>query len=285
MDKICAYCKKDLIGKYSIFGGKNYHIACYENYIQLKCAHCKRNLIGQYTVSGGKNYHIACYENNLLPKCEWCKQNLTGQYTVFEGKNYHQSCYNTHIQLKCSYCKQGINGTYMLDDWGNKVCQAHQLKHCSSCGRIIIPTNTAVRPVNQRYYCGPCTGIAVNNPAPVPGSYQKILNYFNARCILNVLNATPISIVDNVTLQSKSSSGKDPDLRGLAQTTAIQHGWGGKKVFSHHIFILGGMPKIEFEAVFAHELLHTWLNQHDIKMSFQDNLWVNFKLNFKNILE
>ena len=30
------------------------------------------------------------------------------------------------------------------------------------------------------------------------------------------------------------------------------------------------MPLIEFESVLAHELLHTWLNQNEIKMSTQE---------------
>jgi len=36
---------------------------------------------------------------------------------------------------------------------------------------------------------------------------------------------------------------------------------------SHQIGILPGLPKVEFEAVMAHELLHVWQQEHQVKFS------------------
>ena len=44
-----------------------------------------------------------------------------------------------------------------------------------------------------------------------------------------------------------------------------------KKITQHvnpfQIFILFGLPRIEFEAVLAHELLHVWLHQNEVALS------------------
>ena len=45
-----------------------------------------------------------------------------------------------------------------------------------------------------------------------------------------------------------------------------------KKVISieHSIFILDRLPRLKFEGVLAHELIHVWLNAREIKMPLKD---------------
>lgn len=169
------------------------------------------------------------------------------------------------MELKCAICKQGINGTYYSDEWGNNVCYKHTIKYCDSCNRII--TTTIPKPVNKRYYCAHCQSIAVNTSTSTANLYKNILGIYNKYTIKNVPETVPIHIVDKTTLIAPSNAVNTTDVLGLAVTNTHWSSLSTRKTFEHTIYILGGLPMIEFEAVLAHELLHTWLNQYEIKMT------------------
>ena len=195
--------------------------------------------------------------------CSHCMQLITGEYTVAGDKKYHTACYKNFIELKCTVCRQGISGTYYNDEWGNNVCARHTLRNCNSCNRII--TNPDAKPVNTRYYCTKCMAVAVNSNVPATAAALKILNIYTKYGILNVPVSVPVQVIDKASLISLSNSVNTGDILGLAVTNTTWQGVQNKN-FKHTIYILGGMPLIEFEAVMAHELLHTWLNQYEVKM-------------------
>ncbi|MBC7555125.1 MAG: protein DA1 [Taibaiella sp.] len=194
--------------------------------------------------------------------CTYCKRPIEGEYTIAGNANYHTACYNSHVALKCCICHNPINGTYLHDDWGNNACAHHTIKHCDSCNRITpLPA-----PVNGRYYCPGCTATAANSTAAIPAVYKNILAVFT-RYGINAPVGVPVHIVDKPTLTTAAKSINTPHLLGLAVTNTHTSGLFGGKTFTHNIYILGGLPALEFEAVLAHELLHTWLNQYGVKMT------------------
>ncbi len=197
--------------------------------------------------------------------CSYCNKPITGEYIILGDKKYHTSCFKDHIELKCGICHQGINGNYLHDEWGNNVCAHHNARYCDSCSKIITTNNT--RPVNGRYYCQSCTAISVNSSVHTASVYQNILKTYNRYGIQQVPANVPVHIVDAKALAAKSSSLSTPDLLGLAVTGSKWSNFSPVKTFTHDIYILGGLPVPEFESVLAHELLHTWLNQYEVKMN------------------
>jgi len=71
----------------------------------LDCDHCRRELVGQYTVYEGKNLHDRCYYDHYAQYCGICGQAITGQY-------YHNTwgdvVHAFHIGEfpSCEYCSR-----------------------------------------------------------------------------------------------------------------------------------------------------------------------------------
>ena len=59
-------------------------------------------------------------------------------------------------------------------------------------------------------------------------------------------------------MQKKFGGQPHGNLKGLTKTEKYHD-----KKYNHTIYILSGLPKIEFEAVLAHELLHIWLSENE----------------------
>lgn len=194
--------------------------------------------------------------------CEHCGKLIFIDYCSYGNKNYHHSCFTNFIQPKCSICNKGINGAYYKDNWGNTICDSHTAAHCDSCEKFI--DKKTAKFIDERYYCKNCSDTSINKDIQVAPIYSKIINIYNKYGILSVPANLPVNILDinNLMIKSKSNS---KGVKGLAETSTMISIF--RKSYSHKIYILSNLPALEFEAVLAHELLHTWLNQYDIDMS------------------
>ena len=79
----------------------------------------------------------------------------------------------------------------------------------------------------------------------------------------------PVHLVGRHYLKEKSKQKFNDKAKGFThcKTTYLN----GKTAFlKQDIYILSGLPELEFKGVLAHEILHTWLNKHQVKMSDND---------------
>ena len=79
----------------------------------------------------------------------------------------------------------------------------------------------------------------------------------------------PIKLVNLNDLQSKSGALAHSQLKGFTQMIRNYNGeirqYSSGKIYQ--LYLLFGLPRIEFEAVLAHELLHVWIYENDLDLS------------------
>jgi hypothetical protein len=201
-------------------------------------------------------------------RCVYCNKNISTNYIDFDGKSYHVECYNSAIELTCCICNTPITGLYYYDEWSNRACDSHNVEFCSSCNRIL--TTNRNKKVDNRKYCKYCTESCVDTNNIIAKAYQRILKLFNAVEIKAINENVKINLVTNTEIAQLANDTSNSDIMGLTCTYFSGSYFGSQKIFEHRIHILSSLPFIEFESVLAHELLHTWLNENDIKMCQAD---------------
>ena len=75
----------------------------------------------------------------------------------------------------------------------------------------------------------------------------------------------PINLVDLNQLNEKAGNLSHLKLKGFTHFEKKSNSLTNSDK-PYHIFILSGLPRIEFEAVLAHEFLHIWLEINSIQL-------------------
>ena len=165
----------------------------------------------------------------------------------------------------CTICLQVLTGEYSIDAWENPFHSHHANEgiFCHSCSRIISQgiTQGGVRYTDGRHLCSLCQASVVESDSTIYSAYTSVIEQFIAVGIHNIPHNIPIKLINLIELNSKCSQ-SHVDLKGFTHTA---HKY--KTQPNYTIFILFGLPQIEFEAVLAHELLHVWLDQNKIRLS------------------
>ena len=170
----------------------------------------------------------------------------------------------------CSICLQPLDNIFSVDPWGNAFHTKHEHEgiFCHSCSRIISQGVTQGGYIysDGRHLCRLCKITAVHDNSAIQSADKSVISQFDSVGITNIPNDIPISLVGLKQLNQKAGELSHIKLKGFtridpALDKAIQ------SVYSFQIFILFGLPRIEFEAVLAHELLHVWLQQNQIILS------------------
>lgn len=266
---VCAKCKKVIHGKYHVLNREYYHPLCYKKRVGLFCAKCGKPIEGSWIVYNGKKYHSQC----TPLRCTICGKALSGEYFSDKGGKYHKSCYLQHKALVCSVCKQPIiSGKYVTDVWGNRSHEFHnneKIQTCDYCSRVISSATSdgGYRYDDGRIVCGICKRSIVDDNEEAAGCLPGVLKILSASpaSFIDIPRDIPIQLVDRFTLnrlKGGKSTGQD---QGLTKSSVIYE---GKRVIrtEHRIYILVGIPRLEFEAVLAHELLHVWLIKNNIDL-------------------
>lgn len=194
-------------------------------------------------------------------KCDLCKKVIDGQYIQYDGKCYHPECYERHVALRCDLCNQVIDGQYVVDHWGNKYHKEHERSTpaCEYCGRLISARTSRGGTMygDGRYVCGYCLTDAVNDITTARRIMQSVKEKLHAAGIDVVNDAIKLTLTDRDNLRHISWTGHT-DESGL--TKYIEQTIDGVCIVrDFEIFILSGMPRIVFNEVMAHELMHVWL--------------------------
>ena len=178
---------------------------------------------------------------------------------------------NTDLPV-CTICKQVLIDDYLKDAWENPFHTHHKNDgiFCNSCSRIISQgiTHGGFRYTDGRHLCSLCQISVVENDSIIQAAYTSIISQFDSIGIHNIPRDIPIELINLIELNEKfgQSHGK---LKGFTQTKRYHD-----SQLSFTIFILFGLPQIEFEAVLAHELMHVWLyrNYHNLPIETVEGL-------------
>lgn len=166
---------------------------------------------------------------------------------------------------KCAICGKVLEGLVITDIWGNRVHHRHNPIFCSICSRILSKKTSAgaYKYSDGRPICGYCKDSAVISSWTTNRLKRQVISELKKIGLKDIPNDFKLSLVDCYQLAKYSQL---PNAKG-AVLTQVKYEAHKQRKMEHHIFILYGLPKVEFKAVVAHELLHIWLNIHDFKWS------------------
>ena len=170
----------------------------------------------------------------------------------------------------CSICFHPLDSIFSVDAWGNTFHTYHEQEgiFCHSCSRIISQSVTQGGYVylDGRHLCSLCTITAVNNDSVIQNAYRSVISQFEQVGITNISNNISISLVDLEQLNQDAGELSHFKLKGFTRIDPKLENT-KQSVNPFQIFILFGLPRIEFEAVLAHELLHVWLHNNKTTLS------------------
>ena len=170
----------------------------------------------------------------------------------------------------CSICLQPLDNIFSVDPWGNAFHTKHEHEgiFCHSCSRIISQGVTQGGYIysDGRHLCRLCTITAVHKDSGIQEAYKAVISQFESVGITNISNDIPISLVDLNQINQKAGELSHIKLKGFTRIDPVLDKT-TQSINLFQIFILFGLPRIEFEAVLAHELLHVWLHKNQIRLS------------------
>ena len=172
--------------------------------------------------------------------------------------------------ITCIVCKQPIVGEYTIDSWGNAAHKNHNSKKtefCNSCFRIIeeSPIFKSKTLLDGRKLCFQCSLTKVENLTVAQKSFRDIKEIYSKFNLLNIPDTVKLQLV-SLTEMKRIAKTTSNFTRGLTATqyTALLN----QRKFSHNIYVLIGLPKLEFDAVLAHEMLHVFLTENNITLPY-----------------
>ncbi|MBR5147030.1 MAG: hypothetical protein IKW54_05345 [Bacteroidales bacterium] len=148
-----------------------------------------------------------------------------------------------------------------------------EVAFCASCGAFVRSDNHTG---DGRSLCNHCLHTVVSDVEQVKKLKRYVLSRFMEIGVLfddKYLESVEIDIVSpykmaEITHQSFNLNNKGITLSSsfnLIGTKLL----GIKNKYKHHIYIISYMPKIEFAAVLAHEILHIWQIENGLQYTPQ----------------
>ncbi len=239
------------------------------------------------TLPNGACFHPRCF------LCSGCGQPISGTFATTGSGGatafWHPSCHHRLHTPACDVCgeplKQDANGVVRFSSnpfWQQKWCAHHKPTVCSACNRVAGPRSDFVTlrgdgpGTSGRPLCGDCCESVVASADDVTELYRQMRSFFRT-CSLELPAALPIQLVGSSALdEAHSGSGHCGHTRhSLGLTMAERHVTrrmrnhvvipGSEKVHTEvfAILILNHLPKILFQSVLAHELLHAFFRLND----------------------
>ena len=169
--------------------------------------------------------------------------------------------------IECSICESTINEQkYLVDIWGNPFHIHHKSngQFCECCSRIISKKITGGGYIlnDGRHICSLCDISIIND--------SKVEDYLDSTIKILVKNGVKdlyaheidIFLVNRDEMKKLYGYNASDHLKGLTKISVQDD-----KIFK--IYILDNIPKIQFQAILAHELLHVWLYKNSIKLEYE----------------
>ena len=174
--------------------------------------------------------------------------------------------------MKCFICDAPISGTYYQDHWGNKICHTHmenkEVTFCASCGCFVrVGDSTG----DGRSLCNSCMAAVVSDAEQVDKLKKYVLRKFmdiGVEFNDKFLDSVKIEIVSPYEMANIRQQPVNYENKGLTRTSSIAtlggRLLGFKDKLKHHIYMLSFLPRIEFAATLAHEILHIWQHENGV---------------------
>ncbi len=267
---ICMECKKKIKDSFNSKGPEFYHPECYKKKLQLFCTVCKKDLGQNWIEKGSRKYHETCYQKCIQLKCGICGKPIEGEYTRSKEGNFHDDCFEKDKALKCDVCQNIINGEYVIDLWGNKSHKKHEglePAFCDCCSRVLSDaTSKGFRKHDDgRKICGICKITEIISFHQTVPSKMKVIDELKAVGLNFIPPFITISLADKITINKMLGASITNNTHGYTKT--VHKSENGRLVKREHsISMLFGLPKLQFEAVLAHEFLHVWLHEKNLDM-------------------
>lgn len=261
---LCSRCKKRLGPQVIRAEQKQFHPQCFI------CDSCKKPLQESFIPKAGGMYHQACHDKLFMPRCSHCGQPIQGTYSKDAAGRYHPECYSQLHNLFCVVCEQEIRGQYTYDHWGNKAHPEHEgipTKACHVCARLLSAFNLAGgRQLDDgRLLCGKCHQSEIQSFQQVQQAKLDVIERMHSVGFEYIPDYIKIEFSqDQQLLNERMRASATGNIHGFTRTSRrLIPGYG--EMLEHSISILSGLPRIAFMGVLAHELLHVWIHEQDLR--------------------
>ena len=255
-DKRCNYCNKVIEGQFYKIDNHYYH----PNH--FLCDYCKKPIAEpKYYSENGYYYHATCYQNAIMPKCAYCGKPIENVYIENDGRLYHKECYDANLALRCAICGGIIEGNYLLDAWGNNYHAEHEnsVPRCLYCGRFFSPASEGGQKYpDNRTVCGLCIKTAVNDPDDAEEIFSETAGKLAIYGIKADISDIKFSLIDCRRMAEINKTYTAGAL-GFTEYEQTEYLLGLIKDQHLRISMLIGMPRMQFVAAAAHELMHAWM--------------------------
>ena len=141
---------------------------------------------------------------------------------------------------------------------------------CTSCG--VFTTNSPLH--DGRCLCNNCKSSVISTRSEISASLTYVKNLLVSvgfdfgTC--NVDNI-PIEIASARRMAEIQNTSISTNNKGVTHTEIQMRGTSKSDMkivgHTHKVYMLSDQPRLEFLGTLAHELLHVWQNEHDIKLS------------------
>ena len=169
--------------------------------------------------------------------------------------------FSIEIDEYCTVCLHKLNNNYLIDAWGNKYHKYHEDNgyYCSSCSRLISEglTKGGYKTPDNRYICSLCYPNLIYDSNSIEESRFSVIKQLEKVGFLGLPQNVQIILMNKSDLLKNSQNAYHKNLKGFTKISKD----------SYTIYILNNLHQIEFEAVLAHEYLHIWQDQLNMKLS------------------
>ncbi|MBN2627341.1 MAG: protein DA1 [Spirochaetales bacterium] len=169
------------------------------------------------------------------------------------------------MPLLCDYCGQPLAGRFFRDFWGNSYCADHLKKApvCSYCGRLIGEKTTGGGRAyaDGRAICRLCYKSAVTDQTRGREILGEVHDRLEEMGILVRPFRPEFFLIDRSRLISLDRSGREKQGYAVFNRKTVNR---EITEFRLEIFILTGLPEIQFRTACAHELMHIWFYSRGI---------------------
>jgi hypothetical protein len=219
----------------------------------LICATCGKEIRGDFIEAGNNTYHPHHLE------CALCGEVLTEDFFIHQGKPVHAACLNQdETATRCAICGGVIWQDHEVDFWGNEYHRSHtrDLDRCPYCTRYLSGAVSKGGYTYQdgRKICGICLESAILESSQADSLKGEVCDHLLELGIELDASGIPVFLIDRQALLA--IPGADSTLSGY--TLFERYGSGPDSPTATQIFILGGLPRMAFISVLAHELTHAW---------------------------
>ena len=203
-----------------------------------------------------------------VERCPVCSKSLGTRTINSGGVKYHTACF------RCMVCRSGFKGgdQFRRDAWKGMVHVKHfqSTGLCGTCSRIFVKREAHPKQffADGRMSCASCLKDGVFDTKILHEVENRVWQTLNRIGISKPVGQLSIRLVDRGLLNQEALKiNARGNLRGLTLTKykIVRGGRNPGTTFDHRIYILYGLPYIEFESVLAHEFAHVWLNERFVE--------------------